>query len=555
MPDIKKRARQLALLNAARFDGKANPKALLGSLLAEFPDYRKNIQELQQIIDDTVKDINSMSQNDQKQEIESGNIKQKEKKEKRTGLPELKNAVKGKVVMRFEPSPSGPLHIGHAFPLILNSEYCKMYDGKMILRISDTNAKNIHKEAYRMLEEDARWLSGNKIDSVIIQSDRMELYYKTIEKLIDKNHAYVCTCNPEDFKKLIDKKTACPCRSLTSEENLKRWKMMFKGYKEGDAVVRIKTDITHKNPAVRDWPAFRISEEPHLRTKNKYRVWPLMNFAVAVDDHDLNLTHIIKGKDHITNTERQMYMFDHLNWKRPEFIHIGRINFTGFEVSTSKTRIAIEEKTYKGWDDVKIPFIRALKRRGFQPEAIQKIVIETGPSKTDKTVNISDFFKTIERYNKDIIDPTSRRLFFVESPVEITLADSNLKSKIINVENHPNNEKLGTRKITVSEKIYVSSENYKNYKGKPVRLRKFLEGILNKNFKMREFKDEIVHIIQWVPKDSPKATILIPDGKTKEGLAEKEANNLKVGDIIQFERVGFCRLDKKDPLVFCFAHR
>ncbi|MEA2003597.1 MAG: glutamate--tRNA ligase, partial [archaeon] len=409
MPDIKKRARELALINAARFGGKANPKALLGSLLAEFPDYRKNIQELQRIIEDTVKDINSMAPEDQKQEIASENIRQKEKREKRTGLPKLKNAVKGKVVMRFEPSPSGPLHIGHAFTVLLNSEYCKMYDGKMILRISDTNAKNIYPKAYKMIEEDARWLTGNKIDSVIIQSDRMELYYKTMEELISRNCAYICTCDPDRFKKLIDSKTPCPCRNKSPEENLKRWKDMFSQYKEGEAVVRIKTDIKHKNPAVRDWPAFRINEEPHPRTKNKYRVWPLMNFAVAVDDHDLKLTHIIKGKDHITNTGRQMYMYDYLNWKRPEFIHIGRINFKGFEVSTSKKKIAIDEKKYKGWDDVRIPFIKALKRRGFKADAIKRIAIETGPSRTDKTVDIKDFFKTIERYNKEIIDPTSRR--------------------------------------------------------------------------------------------------------------------------------------------------
>ncbi|MCK5373609.1 MAG: glutamate--tRNA ligase, partial [Candidatus Aenigmarchaeota archaeon] len=335
----------------------------------------------------------------------------------------------------------------------------------------------------------------------------MELYYKTIETLIDKNHAYICTCNPEDFKKLIDKKTACPCRNKNPEDNLKRWKMMFKGYKEGDAVVRIKTDIKHKNPAVRDWPAFRISEEPHPRTKNKYRVWPLMNFAVAVDDHDLNLTHIIKGKDHITNTERQMYMYDYLKWKRPEFIHIGRINFTGFEVSTSKTRIAIEEKTYKGWDDVRIPFIRALKRRGFQPEAIQKIVIETGPSKTDKTVDIKEFFKTIERYNKDIIDPTSRRLFFVESPIEITLTDNTLKNKTINVENHPENKKLGERHITATEKIYISSEDFNNLKGKYVRLRKLTESMLEKTFNTKRQENKPA-VIQWVPENSPKTTIL-----------------------------------------------
>ncbi|NOQ37471.1 glutamate--tRNA ligase [archaeon] len=553
MPDINKRARELALLNAERFGGKANPKALLGSLLAEFPDYRKNIQELQQIIDDTVKDINSMSQEEQKKEIVSGNIKQKKKKEKRTGLPELKNAVKGKVVMRFEPSPSGPLHIGHAFPLILNSEYCRMYDGKMILRISDTNAKNIYPSAYKMIEEDARWLTGNKIDSVIIQSDRMELYYKTMEELINKNSAYICTCDPNKFKKLIDNKDPCPCRSLTSQENLKRWKKMFKEYKEGDAVVRIKTDIKHKNPAVRDWPAFRINEELHPRTKKKYRVWPLMNFAVAVDDHDLKLTHIIKGKDHITNTERQMYMYDYLKWKKPEFIHIGRINFTGFTVSTSKTKIAIEEGRYKGWDDVKIPFIRALKRRGFQPKAIQKIFIETGPSKTDKTVDIKEFFKTIEKYNKDIIDPTSRRLFFVESPAEITLADNSLKNKTVHVENHPEKE-LGTRHITASEKIYISAEDYNNLKGKYVRLRKLTEGMLEKTFNTKRQENKPA-VIQWVPKDSPKATILMPDGKTKEGLAEKEAETLKEGEIIQFERVGFCRLDKIKPLTFCFAHK
>ena len=553
MPDIKKRARELALINAARFEGKANPKAILGSLLAEFPDYRKNIQELQKIIEDTVKDINSMKQDDQQKEIESGNIRQKEKREKRTGLPELKNAVKGKVVMRFEPSPSGPLHIGHAFTVLLNSEYCKIYDGKMILRISDTNAKNIYQPAYRMIEEDARWLTGNKIDNVIIQSDRMELYYKTIEELINKNNAYICTCDPNRFKKLIDSKNQCPCRDLTEEENLKRWKNMFTKYKEGDAVVRIKTDIKHKNPAVRDWPAFRINEEPHPRTKNKYRVWPLMNFAVAVDDHDLKLTHIIKGKDHITNTERQMYMYDYLNWKKPEFIHIGRINFKGFEVSTSKTRIAIEENIYKGWDDVKIPFIRALKRRGFQPETIKRIVIETGPSKTDKTVDIKDFFKTIDKYNKEIIDPTSRRLFFVESQKEITLIDNSLKNRTINVENHPENKNLGTRQITASENIYISSEDFRNLKGKPIRLRKLTEGILENNFKSTP--QQKPQVIQWVPKDSPKATILMPDGKTKEGLAEKETENLKIGDIIQFERTGFCRLDRKDPLVFCFTHK
>ncbi|NOQ56103.1 MAG: glutamate--tRNA ligase [Nanohaloarchaea archaeon] len=552
MPDIRDRTRQLALLNAKRFNGQANPKALLGSLLAEFPDYRKDIQELQEIINSITQEINSMTLDEQEKIIKNEHITDRPKKEKRTGLPELRNAIKGKVVMRIEPSPSGPLHIGHAFPLILNSEYCRMYDGKMILRISDTNADNIYTSAYKMIEEDARWLTDDKIDSVIIQSDRMELYYKTMKTLIEKKHAYVCTCRPEDFKKLIDTKTACPCRNQNPEENLKRWQMMFKEYKEGEAVVRVKTDIKHKNPAVRDWPAARINNGSHPRTKHRYRVWPLMNFAVAVDDHDLGLTHIIKGKDHITNTERQMYMYDYLNWTKPEFKHIGRINFKGFEVSTSKTRKAIDDKVYDGWDDVRIPFIRALRRRGFQPKAIQKIVIETGPSKTDKTVEITDFFKTVEKFNKDIIDPISRRLFFTQDPTEITIKDCR---KTVEIENHPDSRDLGTRKITVNETICIAGKDYNNLKGQPVRLRKLTEGILKKTFEIKDLKDQRPQVIQWVPKSSPKATILTPDGNKMTGLAEKEAETLKEGDIIQFERIGFCRLDKKSPLVFCFAHR
>ncbi|MBW6461956.1 MAG: glutamate--tRNA ligase [DPANN group archaeon] len=552
MADIKARTRELALLNAKKFEGKANPKALLGALLAEFPDYRKNIKGLQEIINTITNEINSMTIAEQERAISKEQITDRPKKEKRTGLPELKNAVKGQVVMRMEPSPSGPLHIGHAFPLILNSEYCRMYDGKMILRISDTNANNIYTPAYKMIEEDARWLTNNKIDSVIIQSDRMELYYRTMRKLIEKNHAYVCTCKPEDFKKLTDAKTVCPCRNQTTEKNMKRWQLMFKGYKEGEAVVRIKTDIKHKNPAVRDWPAARINDEPHPRTKNKYRVWPLMNFAVAVDDHDLGLTHIIKGKDHITNTERQMYMYDYLNWKHPEFIHIGRINFKDFIVSTSQTRKAIDEKIYEGWDDVRIPFIRALKRRGFQPEAIQKIVIETGPSKTDKTVEITDFFKTIEKFNRDIIDSTSHRLFFVENPTEIILKDVN---KTIEIENHPDNKTLGTRKIEVKEIIAIAQEDYNTLKKRPVRLRKLADGILDKNFKTQDLKNQRPQVIQWVPNSSPKATIQTPNGNTMTGLVEKDAQKLKEGDIIQFERVGFCRLDKKNPLIFCFTHK
>ncbi len=548
---IEDKARSLALLNAVRYKGKCNPKSLIGPIIAGFPDSRKDMKTLMSIIDSVTEQINSMSLKEQEEEIENKGIEAEKKNKRRDGLPGLKDAVKGKVVMRFEPSPSGPLHIGHNFSLLLNSEYVKMYDGKLILRISDTNAKNTVKEAYSMIEEDAKWITGD-IDKPIIQSERLDIYYRHMETLIKKGHAYVCTCRPEDFRELVNSKKPCPCRSLSSEENLSRWEDMFKReiYSEGDAVVRIKTDIKHKNPAIREWPAFRINDDEHPLTKKRYRVWPLMNFSVAVDDHELGLTHVIRGKDHITNTVRQGYLYDYMGWDMPEFIHIGRVNFEGFELSTSKTRKKIEDGIYDGWDDTRLPFLRALKRRGFQPEAFKRLVREIGPSKNDKTMSIDDFFKTVERYNKDIIDKISIRLFFVEDPKKVTIPKD--MQKEVEIDNHPT-EDMGLRKIRPGKHIFVSGTDMKRLKDKEVRLRKLSDGILNTVFKPSETRSPAV--IQWVPEKAIEAEILMPDGTTMKGLAEPEAKSLKPGDIIQFERFGFARCDSKDPLRFCFAHK
>ena len=164
-------------------------------------------------------------------------LEKKEQKRKKY-LKDLKN-VKGKVVMRFAPSPSGPMHLGHAYAISLNSEYCKKYKGRLILRIEDTNPENIYPAAYEMLPQDADWLFGN-VNEVWIQSDRIKTYYKYIEKMIELKAAYVCTCSQDAFKKHSLDKTECPCRNLTDQTD--RWKKMLKGYKVGEAVLRFKSE-------------------------------------------------------------------------------------------------------------------------------------------------------------------------------------------------------------------------------------------------------------------------------------------------------------------------
>jgi glutamyl-tRNA synthetase len=553
--------KKYALQNAVRFNGKANPGAVIGKILGEKPELKKKVGEIAKKVNKIIKEINSLSLEEQRSllEKEAPELLKERKREKKRELPNLKN-VKN-LVMRFEPSPSGPLHVGHAYVLSLNSEYCRKYNGKLILRIGDTNPEKIYEPAYKLIEEDAKWVTKDNISKVIIQSGRLEIYYRYMEELLKLEKAYVCTCKPERYKELILKQEACPCRELAKEEQLERWKKMFKGYKQGEAVIRVKTDLNDKNPAMRDFPVFRINDSKHPKKGKKYRVWPLMNMAVTVDDIETKVTHVIRAKDHHDNAMRQKYIYDYLGKKFPEAIFVGRINFEGMPVSCSKIRPLIENKTYTGWDDIRIPFLEALKRRGYRPEAFIHYSIDVGISLNDKTVTKNEFFKTINAFNKDVIDEKSYRYFFIWKPKEILIDGA--PSRDIEIDLHPDNKK-GGRRFRTKNRFYITEDDFKSLKeDKLYRLMDCLNFVKKKNklvfdsLEYEKYKGKGEKIIHWLPKeDVVKVDVLMPDNKLVKGLGEKGLKELKVGEVCQLERFGFCRLDKKgDKLGFWFAHK
>ena len=398
MDHLEEKTYAYALKNALAHEGKAMQGPVISSLFNEglkpsdVGKYAKKISEI-------IMKVNALNLEEQEKEFE----KLKEdvsEREVREGLEELPNAEKG-VVMRFAPSPSGPLHIGHALVFSLNLLYVKKYGGEIYLRIEDTNPENIYPKAYAMLKEEAEWLSDGKVKT-IVQSDRMPLYYEYAEKLIKKDAVYVCTCSAEKFKEFSDEKKNCPCRKLTAKENLERWNKMLdkKGYSEGDAVLRFKSNMKHKNPAMRDFPLARINTQPHPRQKNKYKVWPLMNLAVTVDDIELKMTHIIRGKDHRDNAERQKMIYEVLNKKFPWTAFLGRINFKDMDLSTTKMRKDIEAKKYSGWDDKRLPTIASLRKQKYEPKAFLKLAEQIGLSEADKTMDKQEYFRLLDNCNK-----------------------------------------------------------------------------------------------------------------------------------------------------------
>ena len=400
---MKKKILQISLENSVEFKGKCNKKAIINKIIPLIKDKSK-LKKISKDVDIVIDEVNNMSLSDQIIELKKLNPKFFDKKEKiKKKIVDLPN-VKKLFRVRSAPSASGPLHIGHALVLSINKIYRDLYGGAHILRIEDTNPEANFKEFYTMIKKDFTWLVG-KPDEIYVQSDRIENYYKIAEKLIKKGKLYFCNENSEVIRKKIRNGEKPIGASSSVKSNLENWKKMLNGeYDAGEGVIRVNTPNNLKNPALRDWIAFRINKSKHPKKGNKYCVWPMMNFSVAVDDHELKITHVIRGKDHEDQTRRQSNIFEYMNWKTPEYIHLGRINYEGMNISASEIRKGVESGKFDGYDDKRIETLSSLRKRNYKPAAIIKFFYEIGPTKRDKTFKKQEVYKTLDSFNRRIIE-------------------------------------------------------------------------------------------------------------------------------------------------------
>ncbi len=574
-PDVELLIRKYALLNAYKHGGKAELNPVISKVMAERPDLKPIIKHLIPLAKRIIDEVNSMSLKDQEQTIRLNwpELLVVEKRPEVKGLPPLPNVDKYKVVRtRFAPNPDAPLHLGSARPIILCHEYAKMYNGKFILRFEDTDPKTKKPilAVYDWIREDMLWL-GAKWDEEYIQSDRLKIYYQYAVKLIELDAAYACTCPRNVFSKYKAAGKPCPCRARAPEESLELWDKMLKGeIDEGKVVIRIKTDMAHPNPSIRDWVAFRVinaERNPHPRVGSKYWVWPTYNFACAIDDHEMGITHILRGKEHIINTFKQQYVFNYLGWEYPEAIHFGRLKLTGWILSKSKIAEGIRKGIYKSWDDPRLGTLRALRRRGFLPETIRELIMQVGIKPVESSISLENLYSI----NRKLVEPMANRFFFVKDPFHLKIINSPalLKAKI---PFHPSYPERGFRYITLSASngvldVLISKSDLSLIKkGSMARLM----GLLN--FRLLEV--DSLHalaefhstdhkslpakspIIQWLPKDDYiEALVVMPDATEVKGLCESYCRNLKVDDRIQFVRFGFVRVDRvNDPMVFYYTH-
>ncbi|MGC9225865.1 glutamate--tRNA ligase [Caldivirga sp.] len=575
-----------ALINAVRFNGKADVKAVVSKVFADNPELRSNAKQVVEIVKEVVNYVNSLTLNEQRRILEERwpeALGVKKTTEERRGdvesLPELPDADKlSKLTFRFAPNPDFYLHLGSARPAIVNYAYKLKYAGKgkessFILRFEDTDPriKRPLLDAYDAIREDLRWL-GVKWDEEYIQSDRMSIYYEHAKRLIEIGGAYVVAkgsgCEPNDWKRLKIEGKPCLTREAESSRNLELFDKMLEGvFNEGEAVVAIKTDLSSPDPSIRDWVAFRVIDThkyPHPRVGDKYIVWPTYNFAVAIDDHLMGITHVLRAQEHRVNTVKQYYVFKAFGWEQPYTIHFGRLKIEGLKLSKS-----ILKKLNLTKDDVTLPTLAGLRNRGITPEAIWNLILFVGIKDTDATISL----KNLYAYNRRVIEPLANRYMFVKNPVKLRLkgVDGIIEAKI---PMHPSYPERGIRIIKVMSKegyaeVYVQASDVKP--GLMIRLMGLgnvkINGVKNNEAEadftgqsVEDAKKGEVPIVQWVPADAVNAEVIIPINvgqiTVDNGLVEPTVAKLEQGTVMQFIRYGFVKImeNNKGKLRLVYIH-
>jgi len=552
-----------ALYNALKHDSDPDVGAIMGPLMGENPEFRPHGDEIPGIVAPVVNRVAAMNETERRDrlgELAPDRLEALEAEDEGDEhvLPDLPNAEDGAVVMRAAPNPNGPWHMGHArMPAVIGT-YKQRYDAEFVCRFDDTDpeTKRPDLDAYDAILEDIDYL-GFEADRVLKASDRLETYYDHARELIDAGGAYTCSCSGDDFSELKNAAEACPHREKDAETVHEEFSAMVAGeYDAGEMVLRVRTDIEHKNPALRDWVAFRMIDTPHPREEaSEYRCWPMLDFQSGVDDHLTGVTHIIRGIDLQDSAKRQRFVYDYFGWEYPEVLHWGHVQVDEYDVklSTSTIKDLIEAGELTGWDDPRAPTIRSVRRRGIRGEAIVDSMIELGLSTSDVDLAMSSVYAN----NRDVVDDQADRYFLVrdrddDPAVELDVVDGDASAPAAgHPPRHPDYPDRGDREVPADRVVVESSDL------PPEGERVWLKGygcvrhadgaLVFLDADIDVVRDGDVDVVHWAPAGESHETLLRTVDGDVRGYAEPAVADAAVDDVVQFERVGFARIDSFDP--------
>ncbi|MEF8773867.1 MAG: glutamate--tRNA ligase [Halobacteriales archaeon] len=567
--DLRKRveraAEKHALLNAVKHGSDAEVGAIMGPLMGENPDFREHGDGVAGVAAPVVAQVNDLDPETRRErlaEIAPGELAEIEAEDEGDERPlaDLPNAeAYDEIRMRLAPNPNGPWHLGSArMPAVIGT-YKTRYDGWMLCRFDDTDpeTKRPDLDAYDAILDAIDYL-GFEPDEVVKASDRLETYYDHARELIDRGGAYTCSCEPETFRELKNGGEACPHRDKDPETVREEFEAMVDGeYDAGEMVLRVKTDIEHRNPALRDWVGFRMVDTPHPReAASGYRCWPMLDFQSGVDDHLTGITHIIRGIDLQDSAKKQRFLYDYFDWEYPEVVHWGHVEIDAYDVSMSTSTIKelVETGELDGWDDPRAPTIASLRRRGIRGQAIVAAMVDLGTS----TSNVDLAMSSVYSYNRELVDDGADRYFLVRDGREFPVVGA---PEVGEPPVHPDHEDRGRREIPIGDAVLLEPDDVPAHEE-----RVWLKGLGGFRFTREALqyesddlawvREDGVPVVHWVPSSSGVAVRMRTMNGDVAGAAEPEFADTDVDEVVQFERVGFVRVDRHDAdeSVVYYAH-
>ncbi|HXQ94647.1 MAG TPA: glutamate--tRNA ligase [Thermoplasmata archaeon] len=570
--DVEIRARRLALDNARTHGGTPRAGPIVARLLATDPELRARAGEVTESVERVIAEIAALSPEAQATELARlGGAEVAAARPVRAAddLPELPGAVRGAVVLRMAPFPSGALHIGNARMIVLNDYYRRKYDGKLLLVFDDTvgsEEKRVDAELFDVIRADLD-RCGVPVDAVYYKSDRLPTHYAWAERVIALGATYVCVCPAARLQENRRAGLACPERTQSIEETQSMWQRMLSGgFAPGEAVLRLKTDLQGPDPAFRDRVLFRISDLDHPRVGHKWRVWPLLEFSWAVDDIELGVTHVLRGKDLVIEDRMQRHIWDLLGIRGPPFVHWGLLRVREAKISKSKSYAEVKGGLYDGWADPRTWSLASLDRRGISMESVRSFTMSFGLSLADIEVPA----ETLYAENRVRIDPIAKRRMYIDDPVDVVVDGFPADLVSVDLPNHPDRPELGTRAVPAGGRFYLPRADLVAHPGTTVRLKDLANidlpaeipasgsGPVHAVFAGRE--NRRVPRLQWAGHvGAAPVDVLDLEGRHRVGIAEAALRSARPGDLLQFERFGFVRVESDwaadtAPVRVCYGH-
>ena len=517
-----------------------------------------------------------------------------------------------RVQTRFPPEPNGYLHIGHAKAITLDFGIAEEFGGTCKLRFDDTNPLTEDEDFAAGIVDDVRWL-GYDPDEVVYTSDYFHQLRAWAEALINQGLAYV---DDQDGAAISEQRggfgkpgVESPYRERAPADNRNLFARMADGeFDEGSRVLRAKIDMQHENMQMRDPIMYRIRKEHHFRTSDEWCVYPTYDWAHGQSDAIEGVTHSLCTLEFDSHRDLYDWYLDQLDLPgvKPNQFEFARLELT--YTLTSKRRLAtlVEQGTVDGWDDPRLPTLKALRRRGYPPEAIRDFCGYIGVSKTNSRHEI----ELLESFVRTRLNRVAQRRMAVLRPLKLVITNwptDESGEPVVEYRqavNNPENEDDGTRQVPFSGELFIEQDDFaedpppKYFRlapGREVRLRAGY--FVTANDVIKDDAGQIVEVhctydpstgggsapdgrkvkatIHWVsathalsatvalyerlfsvavpgettgdPMDdlNPDSRALLTDCKLEPSLAE-----IAPGQVVQFERIGYFAHDHDEPKLF-----